>query len=129
MSSSKETRSVFDQILQNRREGLLYPHPDDDGGLQFPVLWEFLTRTQVDDETFKEPAKLSVSLGSGGFAVEIVDGALGLMVNTTSETLSGAFQAIERALNSPNIPVRYFKDSEVKLKRKPKKKEETKKGV
>lgn len=119
--NKKGVSNVFENILNSRRAGSLYAHPDDDGLQLYPVLWEFLTRTYVDEETYKDPAKLSITLSSGGFAVELVDGALGLMVNTTSERLTDAFRSIETALTSPNPPIRYFKDQEVKLKKRPKK--------
>lgn len=118
---SEQSERIFHEIIKNRRTGNLYPHPDDGSGVSYPILWEFLTRTEVDDEHTKEPAKLTISLSVGGFALEIVDPSLGFMVSCTTERLSEAFSAIEEVLRSPNPPIRYFRDSEIKLKRKPKK--------
>lgn len=112
-----DNSKLFDAIMRARRTGELYPDPDDESAGTRPLLWEFLTRTIVDDEYSKDPAKISISLGSGGFTVELIDPSLGVMINCTSRTLDDAFDAMERTLKQPDAPVRLFKDQDIKLKK------------
>lgn len=109
--------SLFETVVRNRRGGALYPHPSDNARLSIPSVWEFLTRTTVDEECTKEPAKITITLTSGGFAVELIDSALGIMVSAVSDRLLTALEALERVLSSPNVPVKYFKDHKTSFKR------------
>lgn len=112
-----DNSNLFSEILRSRREGELYPNPDDSSSETRPKLWEFLTRTIVDSEYSKDPAKLSVQLTSGGFSVELVDPSLGVMINCTTPYLDDAFDAMERILGQPNPPIRIFRDQDIKLKK------------
>ena len=116
-----EKKSLFGKMLTSRRTNDLYPPSDDDIKDKYPNLWEFMTHTYIDEETYKDPAKLNVSMGVGCFTVELIDSALGFMVNTTTERLDGVLDAMEQALTSPNPPIKYFKDSQIKVKKRPKK--------
>lgn len=117
---SQSANNVFERVLKSRQTADLYPDGEDNGGEVWPQLWAFLTHTKIDDETYKDPAKLSITLGAGEFVVELVDGALGIMVNATSTRLSEALDCMEAALTSPNPPIRYFRDAEPKLKKRKK---------
>lgn len=113
-------RSLFSRVYDHRQAAELSPPEGDGAEVRYPVLWEFLTRTVLDEEHAKEPARLSIQMGPSCFAVELVDASFGVMVSCVAPSLETAFQAIEDTLTGPNPPLRYFRDSELKLKKRKK---------
>lgn len=91
----------LDNLARQRIEGNGTSLPDDPASLeQFPCLWEMLTCRLVLGDKAKLPARLSVQVGMGCWAIALSDESLAISIDTTAPTLSEAFGAMERALAS-----------------------------
>jgi hypothetical protein len=96
--------------------------PDDvEAAKMFPILHQFLTRTDVNGEFAKDPAAVTIRCGLGSWLVELTDPTLEVGLTSVSPTLAGCLDALERALGNPQAAFRPWKGSQGKFKRKVKK--------
>jgi hypothetical protein len=109
--------SRFDEVLRARlaENGLALPD-DEQARKDYPTLWEFLTRTEVEGQRLKEPAKVTVAVGLGCWTVGLSDGSLGMGLTATSRTLLDAFEALEQALRDPKAAWSVWKGRSVDLR-------------
>jgi len=91
---------------------------------RFPTLWLFLTRVQVTEDLDKDVASVSIRLGLGEWLVELTDPGFEVSLCATSSTLVEALDALERALQRPDAPIRPWKGTKGKLRARPKKKDQ-----
>lgn len=101
MAKHKEPKplTLRERLAEIRRQQRGPSKPDDDEGQKaFPLLWEYLTTHYKDGEKDLDMPRLSVQMGDGEFLVSLGDAALAMGLSATSQTLQGAFQALETAL-------------------------------
>jgi len=121
MAKSREMTVLDRLILQAAGDNVILGNAADAGKVQWPNVWEWLSRTDADKDHLKEPARMSLALVPGGVQVALTDAAFGVTVDAVSETLSGVFDALERNLTSQAPTIRTWRKGEVVLKKKRKK--------
>lgn len=115
--------SLFDKLIQARLEGDAMQSPvHDDDHKTYPVVMQFLTRTDAGLNHLKDPAQIVIKASLGTFVVEMTDPSLECSVSAASPTLVGCLPALEAELNKPQPLIRTWRGAKGKLAEKPKKK-------
>lgn len=115
--------NLFDRLIQARVDGDSMQSPThDDDHQAYPVVMQFLTRTDAGASHLKEPAQISIKASLGTFVVELTDPSLECSISAASPTLGGALPALEAELNKPQPLIRTWRGAKGKLVEKPKKK-------
>lgn len=115
--------SAFDRVLMTALgDGRTVGLPDDPAATEFPEVWRWLTQTEGGKDHILQPAVITMQLGPEGALVSLTHRDLKTSCSVACPHLGQALQALERALNDPNPPLRTWgKDPQVRLKkRKPK---------
>lgn len=86
--------------MRTEGDGLSLPS-DDEARKEWPLLWEVLTCRTVMGNQQKQPARLTVQSGLACWSVALYDESLAMSLETVSDTLSGAFLSLERAMSQP----------------------------
>jgi hypothetical protein len=106
-------RAVLGAVGDNRPLGC----PDDPAASTLPLLWQFLSTTQVGKDRVKQPATLTLRLGPGGVLVTLNDRDLALSIDCSCQHLEAAFMALESALASGNPIIRTHGKREPQLRK------------
>ena len=100
-------------IGQDRRLG----NPDDPARKRYPVLWDWLSRIYAGRDWIKQPATLTLSLGTEGVIATLTDRDLCCSCGVAVATLAEVFAALEAALTAPNPPIRSWGRKEPQLRK------------
>lgn len=115
--------NLFDRLVESRLKGDAMQSPvHDDDRSTFPIVMQFLTRTDAGDSHLKDPAQITIKASLGTFVVELTDPSLECSVSAASPTLVGCLPALEAELNKPQPLIRTWRGAKGKLTEKPKKK-------
>ena len=121
---SERQLTLLDKMrLTAMGKGQAFGNADDPMQKACPLLWAWLTSTDGGEDFLKEPATLTIRLIPGGVNVSLGDRSYGLSVETTCDSLSAAFAALERELASPTPLIKQWPKHTMDLKKRPKKKE------
>lgn len=112
---------LLHKLVQGRLKGSLHQLPDDPQSASlWPDLWSWMTSTDAGEDHTKDPARLTIQLGIGEWSVSLTDESLGVSLSATATTLATAFDALQKALVSPNPAIRTWRGSEGALKKRKK---------
>lgn len=93
----------LENLIRMRLGGETSSLPDDSSGMnQFPILWSFLTRRDVNGNLAKEPASISIRLGLGAWMVTLTDPSLEVSLTATTSVLADALEQLEQAAARPS---------------------------
>lgn len=94
-------RAVQLAMGENRHVG----RQDDPGQQRWPELWKWMSCIYYGANKMRQPSSLAITLGPDGVIVRLTDRDLSCSVTTSCSHLEQALDAIESALNQPNIPL------------------------
>lgn len=97
---------------------------EDPARKALPTLFHWLTNTDAGPKHEKEPARLSIRATAGGFTVTLTDESLAVSLDAASTNLGDLLGALEAALTASSPAIRPWGRKGVKLKLKPKKRED-----
>jgi len=121
-SEPKNTMSVFNRMVQKAiADTVSFGDDFDPCRSALPTLWHWLTCTEAGPDHIKEPAKLTIKATPGGFYASLADDTFGVSIDASAEHLHECFEALEKALTSPQPAIRTWPKHEVQLKKKKKK--------
>ena len=106
-------RAILSAIGDGKTVGL----DTDAAREQFPLVWEWLTKTIGGTDYIMQPAVISIQLGPEGTLVTMTHRDLRRTLSVSCPHLDGVLPALEAALNSPNPPVRAWGKDEPNLKK------------
>jgi hypothetical protein len=81
---------------------------------QCPALWDFLTRTRFRDGSIRVPANIRIEVFGGQWLIVLQDHASNQQCTVFSDTLGGAWEALETALTSDPSAWREYRSQKVK---------------
>ena len=114
-----KAKSALDRLIdQAAGQNVALGAKDDPATKDWPNLWEWLSRTDAGPEHLKDPARMSLALVPGGVQVALSDATFGVTVDAVSESLAGAFAALERNLTAQTPTIRTWRKGEVVLRKK-----------
>jgi hypothetical protein len=111
--------STFDALVSRRLHGDKSSLPDDDEAKRLlPLLWTFLTRTEVDAEHEKDTASISIRRGFGAWLCTLTDPSLEVSLTVQCPTLAGALACWDAAAGSSTAAWVPWKGSKGKIRKK-----------
>lgn len=72
---------------------------DDPAKESYPMLWEALTRTDVNEELVKTPAKITLQSAPGGFIATLYDSDMCYSLEVPLPYLGQLWELVEQAMN------------------------------
>jgi hypothetical protein len=105
------------QLAQALGDGREFGHPEDPARMEFPLLWEWLSRAYVGREHLKQPAVILLRLGPDGALATLSDRDLACSLDVGSQSLLDLFRALETALARPDCPIKVWGKKEPQLKK------------
>lgn len=89
--------------------------PDDDECREsWPVLWDYLTRTNLTDGTVRVPATIKIELVAGAWQVTLQDHATNKQCSVSVEQLSAAWETLEEVAGSDERAWRDYRSMKVR---------------
>lgn len=120
--SRRSADEVIERLIQLRLSDQSFSLPGDDTSQTlYPVLWQFLTRRDVNGTLAKTPASISIRLGLGDWLVTLSDPSLEVSLTVNVAVLSEALQCLEKAVSSTRAAWQPWKGSEGKFTKRNKK--------
>lgn len=120
----KEERklSALDRALMAAiGDGLVVGRQDDPAQNRYPLLWEWLTKTEGGRDYIMQPAVISIQLGPEGCLATVTHRDLRRSVQVACLNLDDCLAALEDTLGKTNCPVKTWgKDQPHLRKRRPK---------
>ena len=95
-------RAILQALGDGRKVGL----DDDPAALAFPLVWEWLTKTDGDRDHIMQPAVITLQLGPEGTLVSLTHRDLRVSCSVACPFIGDALQALQSALACPNPPIR-----------------------
>lgn len=94
-----------------------FGNPKDPAAERWPLLWEWLTTWKAGDLFVKTPPTITIRLGPGGALASVTDRDLAKALDVSFLDLGDVFDAIERAMASPNPALRNIGKNEPKIRK------------
>ena len=88
-------------IEGHRKPSELYGNPHDRARVKFPLVWGLMTRRVLPSGKLKELATLKFAAVPNGVRATLTDTDMGKEWSLTVESLEGALEGLEAALNDP----------------------------
>ncbi len=95
-------RAIVQAIGDGRKVGL----EDDPAQDDFPLVWEWLTKTEGGRDYIMQPAVISIQLGPEGVLVSLTHRDLRVSCTVSCAYLSEVMPVLQAALAAPNPPIR-----------------------
>jgi len=120
MAKEKSTTFMARLLEQAIGQDLQVGDPNDSAAVSWPLLWEWLSTTNVGKDFIKTPPAITITLIPNGVAVRINDRDLARNMEITCTSLGGVFDALESALQSPTTLVKIMGKKEPRLRKRSK---------
>ena len=105
MAKQRQEESVLQGLLHATLAENGECLPDDEHAKQnFPVLWNLATEKHPTEEHVVQPARISIQLAVGGWAITVSSNTLRKKATVFSATLQGCFEAWEKAVRDRAVP-------------------------
>lgn len=104
-------------LMQAIGDGLVVGRQDDTAQNKYPLLWEWLTKTEGGRDYIMQPAIITLQLGPEGCLVTLTHRDLRRTVPVACQFLEEAFAAMEEALGKPNCPIKSWGKDQPHLKK------------
>jgi hypothetical protein len=96
-------------------------HPEDQARVDWPVLWEWLSKIDAGREHVMEPGRITLSLQPTGVNVQLAHRGLAYVVEVFVPCLADVFPGLEAALTGPSPPIRQLGRGKEKIRKRTKK--------
>lgn len=118
MSQGNNHLSAFDRsVLQAVGDNRSFGRADDPAATEFPLLWKWLSTSQLKGNYVKTPATITIRLSVDGVQVVLADRDLAVSVEACCADLANVFQALEAALNADTPPLKTWGKREPNLRK------------